>query len=222
MATRIKVLIADDHPLLRAGVASLLMKERDIQIVAEVDNGRAAIQKTKELAPDIVLMDITMPDMDGFDATNKIAHGGGKTRVLVLTHHEHEEYVKRIMRAGASGYILKSAVSEELIKGIRAVNSGEQFFTHEVSRIMVESYVRHVSGKAAQQSSVVLTNREREILRRIAEGKTNQQIANQLNISVRTVEFHRANISAKIGAHGTASLVKFAIQRRIIKLEPGE
>ena len=221
MAAKIKVLIADDHPLLRAGVASLLMKERDIQIVAEVDNGRAAIQKTKELAPDVVLMDITMPDIDGFDATSRIARGGGKTRVLVLTQHEHEEYVKRIMQAGASGYILKSAIAGELIKGIRAVYSGEQFFTPAISRIMVESYVKHARGKVAQPQSVVLTNREREILQRIAEGKTNQQIANQLSISVRTVEFHRANISAKIGAHDTASLVKFAIQKKIITLEPG-
>ena len=124
------------------------------------------------------------------------------------------------MQAGASGYILKSAVGDELINGIRVVHGGDQFFTSEVSRIMVESYVKQASGKGIQQASVALTNREREILQRIAEGKTNQQIANQLSISVRTVEFHRANISAKIGAHDTASLVKFAIQKRIITLDP--
>jgi DNA-binding NarL/FixJ family response regulator len=219
-ATKIKVLIADDHPLFRAGVMSLLNQQRDIQIVGEVDNGKAAVQKARELSPDVVLIDITMPQLDGFEATTQIVRGPSKARVLVLTQHEHEEYIKRIMHAGARGYILKSAVAEELIKGIRAVFNGEQFFTPEVSRIMVESFVRQTSGKAPQQSAIVLTNREREVLQGIAEGKTNQQIGSQLHISVRTVEFHRANISAKIGAHDTASLVKFAIQKGIIKLNP--
>ncbi|MEK9138853.1 MAG: response regulator transcription factor, partial [Bacteroidota bacterium] len=139
--SRIKVLIVDDHPLLRAGVAALLKQERDIQIVGESDNGKDALKRVKELAPDVVLIDITMPGMDGIEATTQIVKSGSAAKVLVLTQHEHEEYIKRIMRCGAKGYILKSSVGDELIKGIRAVHTGDQFFTAEVSKIMVESYV---------------------------------------------------------------------------------
>lgn len=222
MTARIKVLIVDDHPLLRAGVTALLKQERDIQIVGETDNGLDGVRLAKELSPDVVLIDISMPQLDGFQATAQIVLANSKTRVLVLTQHEHEEYIKRIMQAGASGYILKSAVAGELIKGIRAVHQGGQFFTSEVSRIMVESYVKQTTGHSSQQASVVLTNREREILQHIAGGRTSQVIANQLHISVRTVEFHRANIAAKIGAHDTASLVKYAIQKKIITLDSPE
>jgi two-component system response regulator NreC len=217
---KIKVLVVDDHPLMRAGISSLLKQERDIQIAGEVANGEEAILRTKELQPDIVLIDISMPHMDGFEATKQIVSSGGKVRVLVLTQHDHEEYIKRIVQAGASGYILKSAVADELIRGIRAVHGGGQFFTAEVSRIMVESYVRQTGGERLKHTGDVLTNREREVLKYVAEGRTNQQVAGLLNISVRTVEFHRANIGAKIGAHDTASFVKYAIQKKIIRLDP--
>jgi len=216
---KIRVAIVDDHQLVRSGIAALLRNESDIEVVIEASNGLEVLAKLKSLSPDVVLMDISMPTMNGIEATSRIRHAGGNTRVLVLTQYDHEEYIKRVMQAGASGYILKSAIAEELLRGIRAVHRGEQFFTPAVSRVMVESYIKQATGVPPGPKNGTLTNREREILQLIAEGNTNQQIAQRLFISVRTVEFHRANIIEKLGVHDTASLVKRAIQMKLISID---
>lgn len=217
--TRIRVGIVDDHHLVRAGIAALLKNEQDIEVVFEAADGVEALEMIRTLQPDVVLMDISMPTMGGIDATARIRETGTTARILVLTQYDHEEYIKRVMQAGASGYILKSAIADELLRGIRAVERGEQFFTPAVSRVMVDSYIKSATGTGAPRSGH-LTNREREILQMIAEGNTNQQIAQKLFISVRTVEFHRSNIIEKLGVHDTAGLVKKAIQMKLITLDP--
>ena len=216
---KIRVAIVDDHQLVRAGIAALLRNEPDIEVVIEASDGQEVLAKLGALSPDVVLMDISMPTMNGIEATTRIRHAGWATKILVLTQYDHEEYIKRVMQAGASGYILKSALADELLRGIRAVFRGEQFFTPAVSRVMVDSYIKQASGMPAGPRNGTLTNREREILQLIAEGNTNQQIAQRLFISVRTVEFHRANIIEKLGVHDTASLVKKAIQMKLISID---
>ncbi len=215
---KIRIAIVDDHHLVRAGIAALLRNETDIEVINEASNGLDILEQLKKYTPDIVLMDISMPTMNGIEATMRIRSSGLPTKVLVLTQYDHEEYIKRVMHAGASGYLLKSAIAEELLRGIRAVHKGEQFFTPSVSKVMMESYIRQATGQG-QTRAASLTNREREILQLIAEGHTNQQIAQKLFISVRTVEFHRANIIEKLGVHDTAGLVKCAIQMKIISLD---
>lgn len=216
---KIRVLIVDDHQLVRAGIAALLRNERDIQVVGEADSGEDALQKVRSLSPDIVLMDISMPTMDGIETTRRIKHAHSTARILVLTQYEQEEYIKRVIQSGASGYLLKTTVVGELIRAIRAVSRGEQFFAPSVSRVMVDSFVRRATGQVSETNTVVLTHREEEILRLVAEGHTNQQIGDKLHISVRTVEFHRANLNEKLGVHDTASLVRYAIQKKIISLD---
>jgi two-component system response regulator NreC len=217
--SKIRVLVVEDHHLVRAGIVALLNNERDIHVVGEADNGLDAVQKAKDLSPHVVLMDISMPTMDGVEATYQITNAKPMTKVLVLTQHDNEEYIKRVMQSGASGYLLKVSVAEELLRAIRAVYRGEQFFTPSLSKLMIDSYVKHAKGELPQKGYVSLTHREREILKLIAEGSTNQQIAVKLNISVRTVEFHRANLTAKIGVHDTVGLVKYAIRRKIISVD---
>lgn len=218
--TKIRVLIVDDHHLVRAGIAALLKNLKDIEVVGEAGSGLGALSKLKQLKPDVVLMDISMPEMDGLEATERVMEAEPGTKVLALTQYEQEEYVRRIMRAGARGYVLKSSLADELMTAIRAVHRGETFFTPSISKLMVQSYVKHAAGQLTKKETVELTDREREILRLIAQGHTNQQIAKKLYISVRTVEFHRANLVQKVGTNDVATLTKYAIQKKLITLDP--
>jgi two-component system response regulator NreC len=215
-APKIRILIVDDHHLVRAGLAALIANELDMEVVGEAADGHDAIQKTERLSPAVVLMDISMPGMDGIEATQRITETDQAPRVLVLTQYDHEEYVRRVVQSGASGYILKNSVAEDLRRAIRAVARGEQYFAPTVSKLMIDSYVRTATGQGGQKSTIELTPRESQILQLIVDGHTNQQIAKKLHISVRTVEFHRANLTEKIGVRDTAGLVKYAIQKRIV------
>jgi two-component system response regulator NreC len=214
----ISVLIVDDHHLVRAGLAALIQNEPDMEVVGEAADGREAVDKAARIRPRVVLMDISMPGMDGIEATRRITETEPSPRVLVLTQYDHEEYVRRVVQSGASGYILKSSVAEDLRRAIRAVARGEQYFAPMVSKLMIDSYVRTATGQGGQKSTIELTPRESEILQLIVDGQTNQLIAKKLHISVRTVEFHRANLTEKIGVRDTAGLVKYAIQKRIVDL----
>lgn len=216
--SRIGVLIVDDHHLVRAGLAALIQNEQDMEVVGEASDGQEAVEQALRVAPRVVLMDISMPGMDGIEATRRIALAEHSPRVLVLTQYDHEEYIRRVVQAGASGYILKSSVAEDLRRAIRAVARGEQYFAPSVSKLMIESYVRSTTGQGGQKATIELTPRETEILQLIVDGHTNQQIAKKLHISVRTVEFHRANLTEKIGVRDTAGLVKYAIQKRIVDI----
>lgn len=216
--SKIGVLIADDHHLVRAGLAALVRNEEDMDVVGEAGDGIEAVEMAKTIRPAVVLMDISMPRMDGFEATAHITSLERPPRVLVLTQYEQEEYIKRVVQVGASGYILKSSVVEDLRRAIRSVARGEQYFASNVSKVMIESFVRTATGAAVNRSAITLTPRETEILQYIVDGQTNHQIAKKLHISVRTVEFHRANLTEKIGVRDTAGLVKYAIQQKMVSI----
>jgi DNA-binding NarL/FixJ family response regulator len=215
---RISVFIIDDHRLVRAGVAALLRNENDMNVVGEADCNQGAMEMVRRLNPDIVLMDISVPMVVGMELLYRITHERPSTGVIVLTQSDNEQYIKHVMQSGPKGYLLKSAMVDELIRAIRAVSRGEQFFTPSVSKVMIESFLKRAADQVSESSVDELTQREVEILRMVAEGYTNQQIGVKLSISARTAEFHRANINRKLNIHDTAGLVKYAIQKKIINI----
>jgi two-component system, NarL family, response regulator NreC len=213
---KIRILLADDHTLIRSGIATLLQSIKDFSIVGEAEDGEDAVQKTSELLPDVVVIDLSMPKLNGIEATKIIKKRYPETNVLVLTMHENEEYVYQILRSGACGYVLKSAGRDELATAIRAAAKGERFFSPKISQIMADGYVKRVEGTSeSPKADVPLTRREKEILGLVATGLTNQQIADQLFISPRTVDTHRTNIMQKLGIHDLANLVRYAIEHGI-------
>lgn len=221
---KIRILLADDHPLIRSGIATLLQSYKDFEIVGEAQDGEEAVEKTKDLEPDVLVIDLSMPKLSGIEATKIITKRYPEVRVLVLTMHENEEYVYQILKSGAGGYVLKSAGKEELSAAIRAVAKGERFFSPRVSEIMAESYVRRMEGGEASSKAgdIPLTRREKEILGLVAKGLTNQQIADHLCISPRTVDTHRTNIMQKLNIHDVANLVRYAIEHGITSLGGGD
>lgn len=214
MKRRIKLLLVDDHPVVRKGISSCLARHEHLQIAGEAGDGQEAIRKTRELMPDIILMDIDMPEMNGLAVTEVLRKEVPKVKVLVLSMHSNSEYVMRIIQSGASGYVLKEAPTEELVRAIEAVNAGEAFFSPEVARVALNKYVRG----AAESPATQLTNREREVLVQIAEGLSNKEIANKLGVGVRTVETHRERIMRKLNIHSVAGLTKFAISQGLVSL----
>ena len=220
---KIRILLADDHTMIRSGIATLLQSIKEFSIVGEAEDGEDAVQKTSELRPTVVVIDLSMPKLSGIEATRIIKKRYPETNVLVLTMHENEEYVYQILKSGASGYVLKSAGKDELAEAIRAVAKGERFFSPRISQLMAEGYVKRVEkgGADAPKGDVPLTRREREVLALVASGLTNQQIADQLFISPRTVDTHRTNIMQKLDIHDLANLVRYAIEHGIISEEEG-
>ena len=211
---KIRVLLADDHTLIRSGIATLLQSNKDFLVVGEAEDGEEAVRKTGELKPTVVVMDLSMPILSGIEATKQIKRKYPEVNVLVLTMHENEEYVYQILKSGAAGYVLKSAGKDELISAIRAAAKGEKFFSPRISQLMAEGYVRRVEQVATETESgdVPLPRREREVLSLVVDGLTNQQIADQLFISPRTVDTHRTNIMQKLDIHDLANLVRYAIE----------
>jgi DNA-binding NarL/FixJ family response regulator len=214
---KIRILLVDDHTILREGVRSLLEHQPDFEVVAEADNGRQAVELVRQLKPDVVLMDIAMPLLNGIHATEQIRRETRCTHILILTQHESEEYIRRALAAGASGYLLKDADSGELTSAIRAVHKGETILSPAVTRLVIEDYLRWGDIRP-QETSNGLTPRESEVLQLIAEGNTNKQIAEILCISIKTVQTHRSNLMNKLDLHDTAELIKYAIQKKIIEL----
>ena len=214
---KIRILIADDHHLVRAGIAVLLAGQEDMEVVAEASNGNEVVEGVKALLPDIVLMDISMPKMDGIRAAQEILKIAPSTKILMLTQYEQEEYVARVMHSGVSGYILKSSLLDDLTQAIRSVQKGKRFITPAVSEVMMDAYLNN-GGSPTRNNVKRLTNREQEILQLVADGCSNLQISKKLFISVRTVEFHRTNIMEKVGIHDTPHLVKYAILNKLIDL----
>ncbi|HEY4612258.1 MAG TPA: response regulator transcription factor [Bacteroidota bacterium] len=216
---KIKILIADDHSLIRTGIATLLQSYEEFVVVGEAKDGEEAVEMTRKVQPDVVIIDLSMPKMNGIDATRIIREKYPQTRVLVLTMHENEEYIYQIFRSGAGGYVLKNSSREELCEAVRSVAKGEKFFSTRVSEIMVESFVKR--GEAPQQevadSDVPLTKREKEILALVSEGMTNQQIADKLFISPRTVDTHRTNIMQKLNIHDVVLLARYAVEHGLLR-----
>jgi len=215
---KIRIFLADDHLILREGIRLLLEKVPDIEMVGEADDGEEAVTGVEQLMPDVVLMDITMPRLNGLEATRQIKQKHPQIKVLILTMHETDQYLSEMLEAGASGYIVKATNSIELISAIRAVNQGDVHLYPSIARMLVEDYLQRVSAGEEKVSYNGLTPREREILRYIAEGMQNREIGDLLSISVRTVQAHRTNLMDKLGAHDRTELVKYAIRRGIINL----
>ena len=217
MNSQIRILIADDHTLLRQGIRSLIEDQADITVIGEAEDGHSAVQLAHTLRPNVVLMDIAMPLLNGLEATRQIKREHPEIHVLVLTMYEHEEYFQQVLEAGASGYILKRAAASELLAAIHAVYNGEAVLSPSITRMVLEDYLR-MGNKAKDAESDSLTGREREVLQLIAEGKTSREIAEILTLSVKTVQSHRTSLMQKLNLHDRGDLIKYAIQKKIIEI----
>jgi two-component system, NarL family, response regulator NreC len=216
----IRVLLADDHTLFREGIRALFAAEGDIEIVGEAADGEEAVRKTADLRPDVVVMDIMMPGMNGIEATGRIRASHPETRVLVLSMYDDEEYVQRLLAAGATGFMLKRATSDELLRALREVVDGGTALYPSVAAKLVRDYVRRVQQAGDSPGADELTARELEVLKLVAEGHTNQAIAERLKLSRKTVDAHRTNLMRKLGIHDVTELVKYALRRGVITLDP--
>ena len=217
MTPKIRILIADDHTLLRNGICALLEDEQDMVIVGEASDGREAVRLAGQLKPNVVLMDIAMPLLNGLEATRQIKHEHPEIRVLVLTMYDNEEYFRKMLEVGASGYIIKRAAATELVSAIRAVYNGEAVLSPAITRLLLEDYLNH-DLRSEKDDPNALSSREREVLQLIAEGKTSREIAEILNLSVKTVQSHRTSLMQKLDLHDRGELIKYAIQKKIIEL----
>ncbi len=208
---RIRILLADDHAIVRQGFKMILSAQTDMEIVGEAGNGREAVEQAEQLRPDIVVMDVAMPELNGIEATRRLAASMPHTRVIALSMHKDSVYVREILRAGARGYLLKDSGAGDLVSAIRAVASGESYLSPAVSNAVLDDYRRNVTNPID-----LLTSREREVLQMLAEGKTNKEIAVVLNLSVYTVDAHRGRIMEKLNVHSINELVRFAVRNGLI------
>jgi two-component system response regulator NreC len=213
---KIRILLADDHTILRAGLKMMLNAQPDMEVIGEAQDGRQAIEETQKLRPDIVLMDITMPDFNGIEATRQIKRLVSDVKILMLTMHEHDEYVFQALQAGASGYMLKEAADTELITALHVITSGQFYLSPTAQSVVVGDYLQKVRTGEERDSYSSLTEREREILKLVAEGFTNNQIAERLVISPKTVDTHRTHIMDKLNMHSRAELIKYAMRRGLL------
>lgn len=211
---KIKVLIVDDHLLIRSGVRSLLKDVPDIEIVAEAEGGNEAIKKHSEFLPDVILMDISMPDISGIEAASIIKKNSPDTGVLVLTMHENEEYIFKALKNGATGILHKNVSKEELITAIKMVASGKKYFGNSISQIMIQNYMQKFDEENSdeEKQKVILTRREKEVLKALAKGLSNIEIGEQLKISPRTVDTHKTNLMQKLNLKSTSALARFAYE----------
>ena len=213
----IRILLADDHKITRQGLRSLLEKQQDMEVVAEADNGRTAVRLAGEIAPDVVIMDLTMPDLNGVEATRQIVADSPDVKVIALSMHSDSLFVTEMLKSGAAGYLLKDCAFEELAKAIRIVLDGKTYLSPSISGVVVEDYVHRLS-KVEFSGSEVLSDREREVLQLMAEGSSTKKIALKLHISVKTVETHRMQTMRKLDIHSIAGLTKYAIQEGLVSL----
>jgi DNA-binding NarL/FixJ family response regulator len=213
---QVRILLADDHNLIRDGMRLLLERQPGFVVVGEAADGRETVEQVNAHTPDVVVMDIAMPNMNGIEATRRIVDSNPRTGVVILSMHYDESYVIRSLKAGARGYLLKDAVKADLITAIHSVVRGGSFFSPKISRILKEDYMQALERKDADDSYELLTDREREILQLIAEGKSNKDIANSLGLSLYTVETHRAHILQKLNLHSVPDLILYAVRKGII------
>lgn len=214
----IRILLADDHKILREGLRSLLEKQHDMEIIAEAENGRTTVQLVEELLPDVVIMDIVMPDLNGIEATRQIIAKAPGVKVVALSMYSDRRFIIEMLKAGASGYLLKYCAFEELINAIKSVVTNQIYLSPKIADLVIKNFVRHLS-KADLSVSSVLTNREREVLQLLAEGKSTKQIASALNVSTKTIEVYRQQIMNKLDIRSVAELTKYAIREGMTSLE---
>ena len=218
MTTKIRLLLADDHKMLRAGLRALLDAQPDLTVVGEVSNGHEAVLAAQKLQPDVVILDISMTDLNGIEATRQICAGGPSTRVIILSMHASNRYIHQALQAGASGYILKESAAEKLIEGIHTVITGQRYLCSKVENRLIEDYIAQPLPEAGSELHK-LTDNERAILQLVVEGKSSNQIGATLHLSPKTVDSYRSHIMQKLDLHDIPSLVKFAIRSGLITLE---
>lgn len=212
----IRILLADDHAVVRDGLRALLDRQPDFVIVAEACDGRECIELAEKHSPDVVMMDVAMPQMNGIEAARRILAANPSIAIVILSMHQDESYVLQSLKAGAKGYLLKDSPREDVLEAIRSAAQGRAFLSRKVSRMLQEDYIEQLQAKGLDDSYELLTDREREILQLLAEGRANKEVANLLNISPTTVETHRGHILRKLSLHGTADLILYAVRKRII------
>jgi DNA-binding NarL/FixJ family response regulator len=212
----IRILLADDHTVVREGMRALLERQPDMTVVAEAADGRESVTLVEEQSPDIVLMDVAMPGMNGIEATRRIVTSSPRTSVVILSMHQDESYVLRALKAGAKGYLLKDSPQADVVAAIRAVSQGRSFLSRKISRMLQEDYVQELESQGLEDSYDLLTDREREILQLLAEGRANKEVASLLNIGLTTVETHRGHILQKLGLHSVPDLILYAVRKRLI------
>ena len=215
----IKVLLVDDHAIIREGLRSLLEKEPNMEVVADTDDGRKARDLVRELSPDVVIMDITMPGLNGIEATRQITAESPHVKVIALSIHSKRRYVADMLSAGAAGYILKECLFDELVQAIQAVVAGGQYLSPRITDVVVSDYVKRLSA-ASDSPTATLSSREREVLQLVAEGKPTKQIALELHVSTKTIEANRRQIMEKLNRHSVAELTKYAIREGLTALDP--
>ncbi|MDA8189709.1 MAG: response regulator transcription factor [Dehalococcoidales bacterium] len=216
---KIRVLLVDDHTILRDGIRALLSLYDDIEVVGEASHGREAIDRARELSPNVVLMDLAMPGLGGLEATIEIRKECPESKVLILTQHENKEYIFPVLKAGASGYVLKKAAGTDLVTAIRAVHKGESFLDPSVAKAVIDGYVGKGRDQDENEEFDRLSDREKEVLKLVAEGHSNKEIADLLCLSVKTVMGHRANVMEKLGIHNRTELIRYAIRKGLIGVE---
>ncbi len=210
-----RVLLADDHTVVRQGLRRILESESDVEIVAEVGDGRAALSAAQRLHPEVVVMDISLPGLNGIDVTRQLLKARPETKVLILSMHADPAYITQSLRAGAKGYLLKDADDQDLVKAVAALAAGSSYFSPAVSKVLLDGYLHQRPAKG--DDTAILSDREREVLQLIAEGKSNKEVAQILDVAVSTIESHRKHIMEKLGLHNTADVVRFAIHKGIIE-----
>jgi len=216
--TQLRILIADDHEVLRAGLRNLLEKQSGWIVVGEARDGREAVSKAIELKPDIAVIDISMPSLNGIEATRQIVNSAVPTKVLILTMHESDSLVREVLVAGAQGYVLKNDTAHDLVAAVQSLTRNETFFTSKIARMVLDGYLKkHLPPGDGDASAPLLTARQREIVQLITEGKSNKEVAVALGISVKTVDTHRANIMRRLDCHSVSEIVRYAIKNGIVQ-----
>jgi two-component system, NarL family, response regulator NreC len=214
----IRVLLCDDHGVLMKGVRFLLAAEPGIEIAGEASDGQAAVRLAEELEPDVVIMDIAMPNLNGIEATARIARRNRRTAVVILSMYADEEYLLRALSAGARGYLLKEAAEPDLARAVRCVAAGKPFFSPQIVETLLDEYVQKLRRGGGHDTYDLLTEREKQVLQLLAEGKTNKDVATQLELGVATVETHRLNLMQKLDLHNTAELVLYAVRKKVLRI----
>lgn len=214
--SKMKILVVDDHGIVRKGLRFLLDRQPDMEVVGEASDGREAVQLCEELSPHVVIMDVAMPQLNGIDATSQIVKKNPKVGIIMLSMHADESYLVRALSAGAKGYLLKDSAEVDLVRAVQVVAQGRPFFSPRIAQSLLDDYVRTLQDRGLQDSYELLTDREREVLQLLAEGKSNKEVASILDLSTYTVETHRTNLMHKLNLHNTAEIVLYAVRKKII------
>jgi two-component system response regulator NreC len=213
---KIRILLADDHTLIRRGLRLLIEQHPELSVVGEAEDGRQAVAQATQLKPDVAVLDIGMPNLNGIEAAKQISEGDSNTSIVILSMYSDETYILRALKAGARGYLLKDSAEADLVRAIKSVAEGKSFFSPTVSRVLLDDYVQKLKRTGGENSYDLLTAREREVLQLVAEGKSNKEVADLLNLSVYTVETHRSNIMEKLNLKGVPELILYAVRKGII------